>query len=150
VPVASATPAWYNKQAVSSRCRAPRPLEGQINRLKMLKGTMYGRVGSNFSALASDTLPDKTTARKVQESPQTRRKCQLKFPSFSDGLGKERGRLPAYCSRGVRCEGGVTLILANARNLRTCLSMPREKVQAAEITERRAGADRSVVVTKPL
>jgi hypothetical protein len=53
-------------------------------------------------------------------------------PGSEPGPGIEAWRLPAYCSRGVRCGGGVTLILANARNLRTCLSMPREKAQVED------------------
>src|SRR5271166_4475302 len=40
-------------------------------------------------------------------------------------------RRPAYWPSGVRCIEGVNLIQALARNLRTCLAMPREKAQAA-------------------
>src|SRR5664279_1227672 len=54
---------------------------------------------------------------------------------------------------GVRCIGGVTLIRAFVRNLRTRPTMPREKAQAAEtarpkVLMRRSGADCSVVVMK--
>src|SRR5215831_16250102 len=38
-------------------------------------------------------------------------------------------RQPTYWPCGVRCLGGVTLIWAFARNLRTCAVMPREKAQ---------------------
>src|SRR5262249_57460133 len=70
-------------------------------------------------------------------------------------------REPTYWPRGVRCIGGMTLIRALVRNLRTCPTMPREKAQAANLRGRkyrclRAGADCSVIartltiVAKPL
>jgi len=40
-------------------------------------------------------------------------------------------RRPTYWPCGVRCAGGVTLILAFVWNVRTWPAMPREKVQAA-------------------
>src|SRR5665811_2106128 len=40
-------------------------------------------------------------------------------------------RKPTYWPCGVRCLGGVTLIRALVRNLRTCMAMAREKAQAA-------------------
>jgi hypothetical protein len=43
---------------------------------------------------------------------------------------EEYGGYPTYWSCGVRCKGGVTLIRAHLRNLRTCPAMPREKAQA--------------------
>src|SRR6516162_6636728 len=36
-------------------------------------------------------------------------------------------RKPTYWLRGVRCIGGMTLIRALVRNLRTCPTMPRER-----------------------
>src|ERR1700722_2398434 len=62
-------------------------------------------------------------------------------------------RKPTYWPYGVRCIGGVTLIRAFARNLRTWPTMPREKAQAAEtarpkVPMRRSGADCSVVVMR--
>src|SRR5207248_11318276 len=39
-------------------------------------------------------------------------------------------RKPTYWPRGVRCIGGMTLVRALVRNLRTCPAMPREKAQA--------------------
>ena|SRR6516162_6939815 len=41
--------------------------------------------------------------------------------------GKEHGGYPTYWPCDVRCKGGVTLILALLRNLRTCLVMLRER-----------------------
>jgi hypothetical protein len=41
-------------------------------------------------------------------------------------------RVPTYGPCGVRCKGGVNLIRAFARNLRTWLAMIRKKAQAAE------------------
>src|SRR5580704_16559525 len=49
---------------------------------------------------------------------------------LSDALGSA-WRQPTYWPCGVRCAGGVTLILALTWNVRTCSAMPREKVQAA-------------------
>src|SRR5262252_7837880 len=48
------------------------------------------------------------------------------FTSFRE----EHGGYPAYWPCDVRCIGGVTLIRALLRNLRTCLVMLREKAQA--------------------
>jgi hypothetical protein len=42
-------------------------------------------------------------------------------------------RKPTYWPRGARCIGGMTLVWALVRNLRTCPAMPREKVQAAKL-----------------
>src|SRR5271165_7356541 len=72
------------------------------------------------------------------------------------GLSPVPGRVwrePTYWPYGVRCIGGVTLIRAFVRNLRTWPTMPREKAQAAEtarpkVLMRRSGADCSVVVMK--
>ena len=36
-------------------------------------------------------------------------------------------RKPTYWPRGVRCIGGMTLVRALVRNLRTCPAMPRER-----------------------
>ena len=63
------------------------------------------------------------------------------------------GRLPTYWPCGVRCAGGVTLILAFARNVRTWPAMLREKAQVAKTTRlkvpmRRRGADCLVLVMK--
>jgi len=71
---------------------------------------------------------------------------------LSDALGSA-WRQPTYWPCGVRCAGGVTLILALTWNVRTCSAMPREKVQAAttvrpKVPMRRAGADRLVVAMK--
>src|SRR6516165_6696538 len=46
-------------------------------------------------------------------------------------------REPTYWPRGVRCIGGMTLIRALVRNLRTCPTMPREKAQAANLRGRK-------------
>ena len=46
-------------------------------------------------------------------------------------------RKPTYWPRGVRCIGGMTLIRALVRNLRTCPTMPREKAQAANLRGRK-------------
>jgi len=43
---------------------------------------------------------------------------------------EEHGGYPTYWPCGVRCRGGVTLIRAFLRNLRTWPVMPREKAQA--------------------
>src|ERR1700676_3618617 len=72
------------------------------------------------------------------------------------GLSPVPGRVwrePTYWPYGVRCIGGVTLIRAFVRNLRTWPTMPREKAQAAEtarpkVPMRRSGADCSVVVMR--
>ena len=53
-----------------------------------------------------------------------------KLGSFS-ALGRA-WRKPTYWPCGVRCKGGVNLIWAFVRNLRTWLVMVREKVQAGE------------------
>src|SRR5215471_16832867 len=37
-------------------------------------------------------------------------------------------KYPAYCPCGVRCGGGVTLIRAFVRNVRTWPAMPRERM----------------------
>ena len=71
------------------------------------------------------------------------------FTPFRD----EHGRCPTYCPCGVRCVGGVTLIRALVRNLRTWPAMPREKAQAAptarpKVPMRRRGADCPVVAMK--
>src|SRR5258708_19685640 len=55
-------------------------------------------------------------------------------------------RQPTYWLCGGRCAGGVTLIWAFVRNLRTWPGMPREKAQAAPAARpkglmRRRGAD---------
>ena len=67
----------------------------------------------------------------------------------------ERLRAGPICRRpcGVRCQGGVTLIRAFARNLRTCPAMTSEKAQAAttarpKVMMRLTGANRPVVVMK--
>src|SRR3954470_2475583 len=65
----------------------------------------------------------------------------------------EHGRCPTNCPCGVRCIGGVTLIRAFVRNLRTWPAMLREKAQVATTTRlkvpmRRRGADCFVVVVK--
>src|SRR6267143_599828 len=61
-------------------------------------------------------------------------------------------RKPTYWPRGARCIGGMTLVRALVRNLRTCPAMPREKVQAAKlrgkVPMRRVGADCSVIARK--
>lgn len=41
-------------------------------------------------------------------------------------------RVPTYRLCGVRCRGGVNLVRAFVRNLRTWLAMEREKVQVDE------------------
>src|SRR5258705_11360914 len=46
-------------------------------------------------------------------------------------------RKPTYWPRGARCIGGMTLVRALVRNLRTCPAMPREKVQAAKLRGRK-------------
>src|SRR5260370_512719 len=46
-------------------------------------------------------------------------------------------RKPTYWPRGARCIGGMTLVRALVRNLRTCPAMLREKVQAAETVRTR-------------
>ena len=45
---------------------------------------------------------------------------------------EEHSGSPTYWLCGVRCEGGVTLMRALVRNLRTWLVMLREKAQVAE------------------
>ena len=45
---------------------------------------------------------------------------------LSDALGSA-WRQPTYWPCGVRCAGGVTLILALTWNVRTCSAMPRKK-----------------------
>src|SRR6516165_6233360 len=62
-------------------------------------------------------------------------------------------REPTYWPRGVRCIGGMTLIRALVRNLRTCPTMSREKVQAENLRGRKyrcggQGADCSVIARK--
>src|SRR5947208_10979596 len=49
-------------------------------------------------------------------------------------------RKPTYWPRGARCIGGMTLVRALVRNLRTCPAMPREKVQAAKLRGRSTDA----------
>jgi len=49
--------------------------------------------------------------------------------SFPRALGAAR-QMPTYWPCGVRCSGGMTLIRAFVRNLRTCSVMLREKAQA--------------------
>jgi hypothetical protein len=58
-----------NRWLQSSEC-ATSPAEGQINRLKMLKRTMYGRVG--FRLLRTRVLHahNATTARNLRENPK--------------------------------------------------------------------------------
>src|SRR5215813_15184063 len=58
-------------------------------------------------------------------------------------------RQPTYWPCDVRCRGGVTLIRAFVRNLRTCPTMVSEKAQAIptarpKVAMRRPGADRPV------
>src|SRR5450759_74235 len=50
-------------------------------------------------------------------------------PGSVPALGRA-WRKPTYWPCGVRCTGGVNLIRAFVRNLRTWLAMPREKAQA--------------------
>src|SRR5260370_40938734 len=62
-------------------------------------------------------------------------------------------RIPTYWLCGVRCKGGVTLIRALVRNLRTRLAMVREKTQAertvrSKVPRRGPGADCFVVAEK--
>ena len=45
---------------------------------------------------------------------------------------EQYGRRPTYWPCGVRCRGGMNLVRAFVRNLRTWLAMVREKAQAAE------------------
>ncbi len=46
------------------------PVEGQINRLKMLKRAMYGRAGFRLLRARVPTPHSATTARKVRENPK--------------------------------------------------------------------------------
>src|SRR5215472_12789571 len=55
------------------------------------------------------------------------------FTSFRE----EHGGYPTYWPCDVRCIGGVTLIRALLRNLRTCLVMRKEKAQAEETRGRK-------------
>src|SRR4029077_15524625 len=63
---------------------------------------------------------------------------------------EEHGGYPTYWPCGVRCRGGVTLIRAFLRNLRTWPVMPREKAQAEKPRGRkyRRGADCFAVAMK--
>src|SRR5205807_10498571 len=61
------------------------------------------------------------------------------------GPGRAR-KQPTYWPRDVRCTGGVTLVWAFVRNLRTWLAMIREKVRSEErrvgkVRMCRSGAD---------
>src|SRR6266567_9046726 len=90
----------------------------------------------------------------VSEPPSKHRK-RIRWHqnrSLHDAPGRA-WRGPTYWPCGVRCAGGVTLILAFVRNVRTWPAMPREKAQAAptvrpKVPMRRRGADCLVVAMK--
>src|SRR5271170_2493824 len=65
--------------------------------------------------------------------PTTRRKFLRRHQNWSRPLAPGRAwREPAYWPRDARCIGGVTLIRAFVRNLRTWPTMPRENAQAVD------------------
>ena len=72
----------------------------------------------------------KTSANEPLMTHRKNVQMASKLGSFS-ALGKA-WRIPTYWPCGVRCKGGVNLIWAFVRNLRTWLAMVREKVQASE------------------
>ena len=61
--------------------------------------------------------------------------------------------MPAYCSTGVRHEGGVTLIQALARNVGTCRPDAKGEAQADSIryvspAQRHAGEDQAILAAR--
>ena len=90
----------------------------------------------------------------ANEPLMTHRNCLRWHRNRGTSLPWEQAwRIPTYWLCGVRCKGGVTLIRALVRNLRTRLAMVREKTQAertvrSKVPRRGPGADCFVIAEK--